>query len=693
MVSKEALNQHFKSIRVPQSFQDLSKTLCKSNKETKTLKKLLRVLVSEGKIEITRNRLYSLSDGDNIVYGYFEANKGGYGFVITETPGESDIFIPQRKTMGTMNNDRVVAKVENQKRREGRIIKIVERAHAKVVGKLVLLDNSYYLLPKHKSIPFKILVPRNDLNRAVEGDTAIVEMKGYNPPTGKVLKTIAAPEDPRSEIEAIVEEYHLPRRFPKAVVADATELQSRMKTEGQIEGRVDLRALPTVTIDSETAKDFDDAVSVIKTNDGYKLYVHIADVSHFVTWDSAIDLEARQRGTSFYFPDRVIPMLPKTLSEDLCSLKPKKERMAFTVEMDFDETGQRVGQTFYTSLIKSNERMTYTKVKQIIIDKDPKLRERFRSLVGMFDLMGHLCLLLRQKRLERGSLDFDLPEPEILIDIDGNLDNIIRAERNFAHQLIEEFMISANEAVAEYFEAGKLPSLYRTHEEPDERKMEEIVSMCRHALSLKRHHVTSRDFPKIITRAHGTPYEDVINYLILRSLKQAKYSTSNVGHFGLASKCYTHFTSPIRRYPDLIVHRLLKESLNGTGRKEKEEKLLVKKLGDIAFHSSLRERVADEAERETINALRAWFMKDRVGETFTGKIIGIKANSLKVRLNDFFVDGYVYVTSISDDNYVYDEGSISLKGLHTGRQFFVGDPITVRVDKVDREEREIILGL
>ncbi|TAL26237.1 MAG: ribonuclease R, partial [Nitrospirae bacterium] len=504
------------------------------------------------------------------------------------------------------------------------------------------------------------------------------------------------PKDPASEVEAIIDEFNIPRRFPRNVAEEAKMLciapPSLSLHKGAEEKRKDLRELPTVTIDGERAKDFDDAVSVKLTEHGYRLWVHIADVGFYVPWDSVIDLEARKRGTSIYFPDRVTPMLPKELSEDLCSLKPKVDRLAFTAEMDFDRQGGLLNSKFYPSLIKSDERMTYTSVKKILIDNDGHEREKYNYLLGHFELMAELCGILRQKRLSRGSLDFDLPEPEVMLDLQGVPEAIIRAERNFAHIIIEEFMIAANEAVAEHLAGLEVPSLYRIHEEPDSMKLADIMRVIK-PLSRVGKLQEPKDFSLLLQGIKGKPEEEIVNYMVLRSLKQAKYSTVNVGHFGLASECYTHFTSPIRRYPDLVVHRILREALNKTRFSDKRKQELEKLLPDIASGSSRMERLSNEAEKEVINAMRVWFMKDKVGGEFEGRVVNVTPYGLKIRLKDFYVEGFAHVSYMTDDFYEFNERAFSLCGKNTKRSFAIGKELNVRIDKVDMEERAIIFGM
>lgn len=592
-----------------------------------------------------------------------------------------------------INYDRVIVRVENWQRREGRIIRILDRANTRIVGKLDITKTASYVRPKNKSVPFDLYVSPKDRGKARQGDTVVAEIISYptdkRPPSCKVLKVLEKPEDPRSEVEAIIEEFSLPQRFPKNVRDAAKEL---LQTKGHETRRKNLRNLLTVTIDGERAKDFDDAVSIRLTEHGYRLWVHIADVGFYVPWNSETDLEARERGTSVYFADRVIPMLPKELSEDLCSLRPKVERPAFTVEMDFDRDGERLNAKFYPSLIESNERMTYTSLRKILVDQEKGEREKYDYLLQDFELMNELCGILRRRRLERGSLDFDLPEPEVLLDLQGRPEAIIRAERNLAHMIIEEFMIAANEAVAGHLASLGVPGLYRIHEEPDPMKLDEIMKVIK-PLAGMRKSLKPKDFSQVLAEIKGTPGEEIINYMILRSLKQARYSPINVGHFGLASKCYTHFTSPIRRYPDLVVHRILREVLTKRHLSDKRIKALESLLSDIAFHSSRMERRADEAEREVVDAMRVWFMKDKVGEEYEGMVVSVTPYGLKVRLHDFYVQGFIHVSYMTDDFYRYNERNISLAGRNTGKTFRIGDELKVRIDKVDMEEREILFGL
>jgi ribonuclease R len=694
MVNRETVSAFFREKPGrPMSFRDIAEAMGLSKPEARALKRTLREMLRSGEIVLTRKGLYGPSEEMNLISGYFEAHRDGYGFVISEKPGERDIFIPRGGTMGTMNGDRVIARVENRHRRGGRIIRILERAFTRVAGRLDVTRTAIYVRPKNKSIPFDIYIAPGDKNGAHHGDNVVAEIISYptdkRPPSGRVVKVIEKPIDPKSEVEAIIDEFSLPRKFPKSVTDETKLLKARRESR---EKRKDLRDLATVTIDGERAKDFDDAVSISRNGQGYKLWVHIADVGYYVPWGSALDIEARKRGTSVYFPDRVIPMLPKELSEDLCSLRPKVERFAFTAEMEFDRFGTRTAEKFYPSVILSDERMTYTSARKILVNRDREEREKYHYLLEDFDLMGEFCEILRARRLKRGSLDFDLPEPEILLDLQGNPEAVIKAERNFAHMVIEEFMIAANEAVAEHLERLGMPSLYRIHEEPDPMKLEEIMKVVKPLGRLQKKAIRPKDFSELLKSIKGSPAEEVINYIILRSLKQARYSPVNVGHFGLASESYTHFTSPIRRYPDLVVHRILREVISKKQLSGKRTKEIGTMLPDIAFTSSRTERLSDEAEREVVNAMRAWFMKDKVGEEFAGKIVGVTPFGLRVRLNEFYVEGFIHVSYMTDDFYQYNENTMTLYGRHTKKNYRIGQELTLRLDRVDMEERELLFS-
>jgi len=698
MLNKETISALFREkTSRPLPYKEIVHLMGLSRPEARALKRLLREMLGTGELIINRKGMYGPAEEMNLLSGYFEAHRDGYGFILPEKPGERDFFVPPQKTAGAMRGDRVMARVESWEKREARVIRVLERASARIVGTIEISRSGSFVKPKERSVPFDLYVAPDDRKNAKNGDLVIAEITAYptdkRPPAARVVKVVERPQSPADEVELIVDEFGLPRRFPKQA-SDAAKLLAASPPEGpRHERRKDLRQLVTVTIDGERAKDFDDAVSIERNGRGFRLWVHIADVGHFVPWNSPLDNEARNRGTSVYFPDRVIPMLPKELSEGLCSLKPNVDRLAFTVEMDLDHTGRRVSERFYPSLINSNERMTYTSVRKILIDHDEQERIKYDYLLRDFSLMGDLCNILRSRRFERGSLDFDLPEPEVLLDLQGNPEEIIKSERNFAHMIIEEFMIAANEAVAEHIENLGIPCIYRIHEEPDPMKLEGVLRVVKQFARTGGKALTARDFAGLLKSIKESVHEEIINYIVLRSLKQARYSATNVGHFGLASPSYTHFTSPIRRYPDLVVHRILREILTKKVIADQRIKELETLLPDIAFSSSRRERLADNAENTVIRALRAWFMKDKVGDSFEGKVVGISPYGLKIRLNDWYVEGSLHVSYMTDDFYQYNDRTMRLYGRHTNRSFRIGQEITVRVDKVDLEDREIVFGL
>lgn len=690
--SKAILSYLSKKTSKPLKLKELAKQLSISKGDLRNLGQMLDALVQSGKIFRTRSGCYGVAEEMNLLTGIFEAHKNGFGFMIPEKSGEKDIFIPPRKTLGAMSGDRVVVRIESSIRREGSVLKILHRGQQNVIGRLYLEKSTFYVKPKGRKIPLDIFIAPNDRGKAKDGDLVLVELTSYptatRPPEGKVIKVLPEVDEPRREIDMIIEERSLPTAFPEIVLREAKRFTEIISPDD----RVDCRDLPTVTIDGEDAKDFDDAISIKKTADGYKLYVHIADVSHYVPWDSVIDIEARERGTSIYFPGNVIPMLPEWLSNNLCSLMPKVDRLAFTAEMDIDMNGKLVKRKFYPSIITSNERMTYKAVKKILVDNDPDERRRYGYLMESFEIMKELYLILKDMRIQRGSLDFDLPEPYIIMDIQGTPEDIISAERNMSHMIIEEFMVAANEAVASHLEGLGIPSLYRIHEEPDTEKLDELMPILK-AFGIKIKTKGVKAFHAILEASKGLPEETLLNTLLLRSLKQAKYAEKNIGHFGLASKSYTHFTSPIRRYPDLVVHRILREV--GSKKKISEEyrKFLEKNLDEIAIQSSKTERAAMEAERDIVSAMKAWFMKDKVGNEYEGMVSNINQKGLAVQLKDYFVTGFIHVSSMDDDYYRFDETKYMLKGRRSKRSFTLGDKVTVRIEKVDIEERNITLGL
>ena len=660
------------------------------------VREIFRDLADEGKIVKIRGNRYGLPIKMNLVVGRVKCHPDGYGFVIPEREGEQDIFVSQRNLKEAMHGDRVVARVESvrKKGREGTVIRILERGLHKVVGKFMRGKNYSYIIPEDERIIQEVFIPEGETKRARPNQIVVAEITRYPTdrvrPEGRVTHLLGYPDDPEVEPQIIIHKYDLPHRFSSTVLKEARD-HLLIPSPDDYQGRVDLRDIPTFTIDGEKARDFDDAVSIQKEKDGgMTLYVSISDVSHYVEEGTALDEEAYLRGTSVYFPDRAIPMFPPELSNEICCLQPRVDRLTFTVEMRYDAGGTRKGVRFYPSVIHSNERLTYTIVRKILLDGDAELKRKFEPLLPSLELMADLSQKLRQRRVERGALDFDLPEPEVILNLQGETEEIIRAERNLAHQMIEEFMIAANEAVAHFLEENGFPSIYRIHEPPKEEAVDEFqrfISHLGHKMK-KGAENSSKEVQRVLLEVKGRPEERVVNNILLRSMKWAKYSANNVGHFGLASKSYTHFTSPIRRYPDLIVHRILKRVLLKKDGRASEE-VLVRK----AEHLSHRERVAMEAEREILGRYRVRFMKDKTGEVFKGVIGGVAAFGFFVELQDIFVEGLVRVTSLYDDYYQYHEKRYCLVGERTHKTFRIGDEVMVRVDRVDVERRHIDFGL
>jgi ribonuclease R len=680
----------------PLLVREVLRYLALPKEERRTVRELLRHLAEEGKVVKIRGNRYGLPIKMNLVVGRVKCHPDGYGFVIPEGEGEQDIFVSPKNLKEAMHGDRVVARVESirKKGREGSVIRILDRGLHKVVGKFMRGKNYSYIIPEDERIIQEVFIAEGETKRARPNQIVVAEITRYPTervrPEGRVTHILGYPDDPEVEPQIIIHKYDLPHRFSSTVMKEAKDLPL-IPSPDDYQGRVDLRDIPTFTIDGEKARDFDDAVSIQKEKDGgTTLYVSISDVNHYVEEGAALDEEAYLRGTSVYFPDRAIPMFPPELSNEICCLHPNSDRLTLTVELQYDARGNEKGIRFYPSVIRSSERLTYTIVKKILLDEDVELKKRYGDILPSLEWMADLSQTLRQKRIERGALDFDLPEPEIILDLQGETEGIVRADRNLAHQIIEEFMIAANEAVAHFLEENGFPSIYRIHEPPKGEAVDEFrrfVSHLGHKMK-KDAEDPSKELQRVLLEVKGRPEERVVNNILLRSMKWAKYSANNVGHFGLASKSYTHFTSPIRRYPDLIVHRILKRVLSRKDGRASEEDLVRK-----AEHLSHRERVAMEAEREILDRYRVRFMKDKIGEVFKGVIGGVAAFGFFVELQDIFVEGLVRVTSLYDDYYQYHEKRYCLVGERTHKTFRMGDEVVVRVDRVDVERRHIDFGL
>jgi ribonuclease R len=687
----------------PLLLREILRRLGLQKNQRQEAREFLRDLAEGGKVVRIRGNRYGLPSKMNLIVGKVKTHHDGYGFVIPEAEGEEDIFISPRNLKEAMHGDRVVARVESIRRKgkEGSVIRILERKTRKVVGKFMRARNYSYVTPEDERILQEVFIPEGETKRARPNQMVVAEITRYPTgrarPEGRITHILGYPDDPEIEPQIIIHKYDLPHRFTSAALKEAQNLPSTPPSD-EYRDRVDLRGISTFTIDGENARDFDDAVSVERDKDGgVILYVSISDVSHYVKEETALDNEAYSRGTSVYFPDRAIPMFPAELSNEICCLHPRVDRLTLTAELRYERNGERKGVQFYPSVIRSDERLTYTLVRRILLEEDAELKRKFEHLLPSLELMAELCQELRRRRMERGAIDFDLPEPEVILNLQGETEDVIRAERNLAHQIIEEFMIAVNEAVAHFMEERGVPFIYRIHESPKKEAVDEFRRFISnlgyksmrpdHGMKRVADH-SPREFQRVLSEVKGSPEERVINEILLRSMKWAKYSAKNLGHFGLASDCYTHFTSPIRRYPDLIVHRLLKQVLS-----EKEVKISDEALANKADHLSERERVAMEAEREILNRYRVRFMRDKIGEEFEGIVSGVTAFGFFVELKDVFVEGLVRVTSLHDDYYQYHEKKYCLIGERTHKTFRIGDGIRVRVDRVDVERRHIDFGL
>jgi ribonuclease R len=662
---------------------------------------LIKELCQSGDVVLVKGKRYGLARKMNLVTGTLQASREGFGFVTPEKGdgkrGE-DIFVKARNMGSAMHGDQVLVRLEHFRKGrspEGSVIRIVERAHTLIVGKLEKYPGYGYVIPADHRITQDIYVPLRSMGEADNNQMVVVEIVIYptrkRNPEGVIVEVLGFDGDPGVAEDVITHQYELPHSFSRKTRKEVAGIPDEIPARS-LKGRLDLRKNLTVTIDGESARDFDDAISIqLSPKSTYLLWVHVADVSHYVPAGGALDGDAFERGTSVYFPGRVIPMLPEELSNGICSLNPDEDRLSFTVFAEFSRQGKVLRHDFFETVIRSDARLTYGQVAEALEQDSAGQLPDIPDLLPALGLMRDLAVKLQTMRRKRGSIDFDLPEAEILLDLRGNIREICRAERNIAHRIIEEFMIAANETVARYFHWLKVPGLYRVHEKPED---DSLASYAEFASSFGHrfpspHTVQPKMLSDYLAGLKGLPEERVLNQVLLRSMKQARYSMENIGHFGLASSNYTHFTSPIRRYPDLVVHRLLRELLRrGRFSPEREEEL-IQSLPEVAAHSSERERIASDAEREVVNLKKVEFMADKTGESFDGFITGVAPFGFFVELQDFLVDGLVHVSTLGDDYYSYSEENRSIVGEHTKKIFRLGDPVRVRLEKVNRERRQI----
>ena len=679
---------------VPMKIKELAIVLGVKKDQRPQLEQILNELMTEGRIVCSKRGKFSKSEEKKIT-GTFQAHPKGFGFVSVEGEKE-DIFIPESETNGAMHMDTVeisVSPAVTGRRREGKVLHVLERGMKQVVCTYQLNKNFGFAVPDNPKFGSDIFIPLERSKGAVNGHKVVVEItqygkKGKNP-EGKVVEILGHINDPGVDILSIVRAYGLPVEFDPKVMTQVEHV-AKPVSEADMAGRMDLRDWQMVTIDGEDAKDLDDAVSLTMDHENYILGVHIADVSNYVQEHSALDTEALKRGTSVYLVDRVIPMLPHALSNGICSLNQGEERLALSCIMTVNPKGEIIDHTITESVICVDRRMTYTNVKKILADHDPEVMAEYEPLVPMFEKMAELAAILRKKRMKRGSIDFDFPETKVILDKNGNPVDIRPYDRNVATKLIEDFMLAANETVAAEYYWRELPFVYRTHEQPDSEKIQKLSTFINnfgYSLHIGSDEVHPKELQKLLEKIDGTSEEPLISRLALRSMKQAKYTPENTGHFGLAAKYYTHFTSPIRRYPDLQIHRIIKENIRGRMDAQREEHYNTI-LPEVARQSSECERRAEEAERETVKLKKVEYMRDRIGEEFDGVISGLTKWGAYVELENT-IEGLVHVTNMRDDHYDYREEQYELVGEHTRKVYKLGQKVRVRVLDADRLQRTI----
>jgi len=659
----------------------------------------LRELCRDGQLVRLKKNHYALADREHLVKGRVHAHPNGYGFLIPENRDLQDLYLNRREMRRVMHGDQVMVRIDRKARggTESHIVRVLERGQKRLLGTYDELNGKPIVVPMDARISPIALAKA--AAKTEKGKVIAVEVSRYgtalSSPEAQIVNIMGDPNDPEVQAQSIIFRFGLSTSFPAEVEREAKESSFNLSPQ-DLAARTDLREFPIVTIDGENARDFDDAVYVRKQGETYELYVSIADVAHYVAPDTALDQEAYARSTSVYFPDRAIPMLPEALSNGICSLKPHEDRLTKTICIEINAKGDVIRSRFFNSVIRSNERMTYTDVRRILVDHDPECLARYSALVDEFKRMEELALLLYKRRRARGNLDFDLPEAEIILDLQGLPENIVRAERNIAHRMIEEFMIAANEAVARHLTEKDFPTLYRVHEGPDQDALETLASFLLslgYRLPEKKETIAPLEIQRLLESARGKPEERVVNRVLLRSMKQAIYQPENIGHFGLASKCYTHFTSPIRRYPDLIVHRVLDRVMNDDKLKPNAREDLLRYLQQAGEHTSGRERHAMDAEREMVDLKKAQFMQNRIGEEFTGFINSLANFGFFVELDDYFIEGLVKLSSLTDDDYDYYEKEYVIKGRRYGKKFRLGDNVRVRVARIKAFRSEIDFDL
>lgn len=685
----------------PMDIQELVAVFDINPDEYKSFKKVLKSMEREGLIVRTKKDKFGLPERLGLITGKLQVHQKGFGFLIPEAEGEKDVFIPSSSMNGAMNGDKVLVQITredlNGKKREGEVREVLERSNSKIIGVYEDSRNFGFVVPEDTRLNQDIFISKKDRNGAKDGDVVICEIVKWadkrRSPEGIVKEVLGRKGDKGLDILTIIKKYGLPEEFSEKVLNYAENIEEEIDSK-EYARRKDLRNLRMVTIDGEDAKDLDDAVSIERLDNGkFRLGVHIADVSHYVREKNPLDKEALKRGTSVYLIDRVIPMLPKKLSNGICSLNPKVDRLALSCFMVIDKNGKVIQHEIEESVIKTSERMTYTDVTKILENNDEELIKRYDYLVDDFKAMEELCNILREKRIKRGAIDFNFEESKIILNDLGKPIDIKPYDRAIANRIIEEFMLVCNETIAEHMFWTNLPFVYRIHEEPDEEKLEKFKEFVYNLGYIVRwgQEAHPRALQDILEKVKGKKEETVVSTLLLRSMMQAKYSPECVGHFGLAAKYYCHFTSPIRRYPDLQIHRIIKEQLNGKIDEKRAGRLT--NIVEIASkQSSEMERLAQEAEREVDDLKKAEYMQERIGEEFTAIISSVTSFGLFAELPNT-IEGLIHITALDDDYYIYDEAHLCLIGERTKKVYRLGDEIKVKCTRVDIDNREVYFDL
>lgn len=684
----------------PMKIKELMEALeIKERAQKKEFEVLLKEMQQEGTIIQTKKRKYGVPERMNLVVGRLQGHAKGFGFVIPDVGTvENDVYVSSQDMNGAMHKDRVIVRLSKNpsrnKKLEGEVIRILSRGNEKIVGTFENSRNFGFVVPDDQRIKQDIYIPKSETMGIENDNKVVVEITEYpvqgRNPEGRIIEVLGHKKDVGTDIVSIIRKHELPEKFPPEVIVQANKISNHVR-EKDIKGRKDLRNEKIVTIDGEDAKDLDDAVSIKKLQNGnYLLGVHIADVSHYVFENSPLDQEAFKRGTSVYLIDRVIPMLPPKLSNGICSLNPQEDRLTLSCSMEINPKGKVINHDIFKAVINSKERMTYKAVTRILEEEDSELIDRYGNLVEDFKLMKELALILRNKRrLGRGAIDFDFSEAKIILDEDGKPIDIRKEERTISHKIIEEFMLVCNETIAEHMYWTSFPFIYRVHEEPDLEKIKDFNDFI-HNFGYRIRmgdEVHPKELQNLITKVQDTPEENIISRLMLRTMKQARYMASNLGHFGLAASYYTHFTSPIRRYPDLCIHRIISQMLYHKLDQKKIKKLKHKTI-EISSQSSIRERVAEEAERETDDLKKAEYMKGHIGKVFEGIISGVTSFGMFVELANT-IEGLVRVSSMDDDYYQYDERYHQFIGERTKNIYKLGDKVIIKVVGVDIPQGQI----